>query len=634
MKCNKLSLLFCLLLFFHATCVLAREANPPYVELSDGKSPEIRNELSYYQETDVKLAPEKAVNFYRKGLFKSVEGSIFNQPYTSNKLWLGLGVKNLSKHSFTFYYEIANPHLHQLELFRSINGRLVSLGVSGDAFPFGYRPLKNKNFVYKLVLSPQEETILLLLVNSGGRPVTIPISILDQQEFDEENMDSYLLWGIVSGFILLTATLSFMLFLLLKDSLYLIYGFNNILLLTWILGRNGLGYQYIWSDYPEVMARIMFVSIELYTVVYLVFMQLFVNQNKTNSRFFVLTNWTKWILLFLILLVFLPYTKDNMRLLVVYQIITDLVNFLAIFLLIAGVVEKVKQKNSLAKLLLTSVLFSFIGVIMALLVRMDLLVANAFTLNAVYIGFISEIILLAVGLALRYRYQMEERNRFQQELRQSEVDKAVRVALATENERRRIAADMHDDLGASLSGLQLMSELSGRKENMTEVKKDIGRIHLSAKDLSLKVKDIVWTLDPKNDTLENLVLYIHRYGQQLFEDSGIQYSALVPDTLPHLIVEGSARRQLLLLIKEAFANIIKHAQATEAFCTFGLTEDLSIHIQDNGKGMLFQASHGNGIRNMQYRVEILNGQVEITAEKGTTVKFSIPITSLTTQKGY
>lgn len=634
MKCKRLRVLFYLFVFFLANDVLAQKTSPPYLEFSEGKFLKIRNELKYFQETDVKLSPGEALNLYKQGVFESVEGNIFNQPYTTKDVWLGLGVKNISRHPATLYYEVANPHLHQLELLRSANGKLISLGVTGDAFPFYKRAIKNKNFVYRIVLSPQEETTLLLRVNSGGRPVTIPISMLNQQEFDEEKMGSYLLWGIISGFILLITTISFILFLLLKDRLYLIYGLTNILLLIWIIGRNGLGYQYIWPAYPEVMARIIFISIELYMVVYLMFMQRFVNQNKKNSRFYVLTNWVKWSLLFLISLIFLPYPTNNLRILVIYQVLTDLVNLFAIFLLFAGLIEKIRQNNNLAKLLLISKLFSLFGAIMLLLVRMDFLYANAITLNAVYVGIILEMIFLAVGLAIRYRYQIEEKDKFQQELRLSEIDNAVRIALATENERIRIAADMHDDLGASLSGLQLMSELSGRKENITEVKKDIDKIHSSAKELSLKVKDIVWTLDPKNDTLENLVLYIHKYGQQFFEDSGILYKALLPPDFPPVIVEGSVRRQLLLLVKEAFTNIIKHSKASEVFCTFDFSENFTIQIQDNGQGLILQAPQGNGIRNMQNRMEKLNGQLTITTAKGTTVKFMLPINSLTTLKGY
>ena len=632
-NCKTLTALICLLFFVLINYAYAQTGSPRYLELSEGNVPEIRDELKYYQEADKVLSPEDLLNHFNKGLFESFEGSIFNLPYTMNNHWLGVEVKNISTKPATFYFKIANPHLHHLELFRSDNGKLVSLGVSGDKYPFNERKIKNRNFVYQLALSAQEETILLLKINTGGRPITIPIDFLSSQEYDEEKMGSYLFWGIVSGFILLTATLSFILFFLLRDRLYLIYSLSNILLLTWIVGRNGLGYQYIWPDYPEVMARIIFISAELNMVVYLYFMQLFVGQNKENSLFFTSTRWVMGILLFLVSLIFLPYPKEHLEVLLFYQALTDLINLIALFLLFAGIVEKVRQKNRLAKLLLFSTLFSFSGVVMLLLVRMDFLEANTITLNAVYVGFMLEMILLAVGLALRYRKQLEERDNLQKELQFSEIDKAARIALATENERIRIAADMHDDLGASLSGLQLMSELSGRKENMAEVKNDIYKIHQSAKELSMKMRDIVWTLNPKNDTLENLLLYIHKYGQQLFEESGISYKGILPGNLPDILVDGSARRQLLLLVKEAFNNVIKHAKASEVFCSFDFSENFMIHIRDNGQGIQLPPGQGNGIHNMQNRIQKLDGELRISTEKGTSITFILPISKLTTHIG-
>ncbi len=132
---NTLSLIFYLLLTFPVNVALAQKPPTPYLPIAENTSPDISNQLRYFKETDVKLTPGKAVDYYRKGLFKLVQSNIFNQPYTLNNLWLGLGVKNSSGQPLTFYYEIANPHLHQLELFKSDSGKLISLGASGDAVP-------------------------------------------------------------------------------------------------------------------------------------------------------------------------------------------------------------------------------------------------------------------------------------------------------------------------------------------------------------------------------------------------------------------------------------------------------------------------------------------------------------------
>ncbi len=102
------------------------------------------------------------------------------------------------------------------------------------------------------------------------------------------------------------------------------------------------------------------------------------------------------------------------------------------------------------------------------------------------------------------------------------------MAVAKERERKRIAADMHDDLGAALSGLKLMSELSARKNTLEELKNDTRNISKSAEELTFKMKEIVWTLDNESDNLENLLLYIQKYGTRFFTGTPIRFEMPLP----------------------------------------------------------------------------------------------------------
>jgi len=102
---NTIFLIFGLLFFFQGNGGLAQaqKVNISSIEISEEYLPQIKNELKYYQETGLRLTPDKAIDIYKKGQFKPVQGNIFNQPYTLHQLWLGLSVKNLFNKSIDLY---------------------------------------------------------------------------------------------------------------------------------------------------------------------------------------------------------------------------------------------------------------------------------------------------------------------------------------------------------------------------------------------------------------------------------------------------------------------------------------------------------------------------------------------------
>ncbi len=207
---------------------------------------------------------------------------------------------------------------------------------------------------------------------------------------------------------------------------------------------------------------------------------------------------------------------------------------------------------------------------------------------------------------------------------QSEVDK--RVAL--EQERQRIARDVHDDLGSGLSALSLQTAMAQYKSSPEELKKEIDRINSSARDLSGKIREVIWTVSANNDTLPNLISYLNRYAQELFENTDIDFSVNLPDDIPDKTIAGEHRRTTFLAFKEALNNVLKHADATEVAINFKTTSDtFIIYVDDNGKGFdpaLLNQSTGNGLLNMRTRMKEIGADCQFeTSKKGTTVTFTL-----------
>src|SRR5205823_1355509 len=136
---------------------------------------------------------------------------------------------------------------------------------------------------------------------------------------------------------------------------------------------------------------------------------------------------------------------------------------------------------------------------------------------------------------------------------------------ALEKERGRIAKDIHDDLGSSLTRITMLGERAEeglvRHEN---VEPHVRKIVASARHTVQSLDEIVWAVNPENDSLEGLVEYISHYADEFFEDTEVMCHLEIPVELPHVALAAETRHDLFLIVKEAFNNILKHAQASEA----------------------------------------------------------------------
>jgi len=202
--------------------------------------------------------------------------------------------------------------------------------------------------------------------------------------------------------------------------------------------------------------------------------------------------------------------------------------------------------------------------------------------------------------------------------------------LAVQMERQRISSEIHDDIGAGLSGIRLLSEMTSQKIQNIELRDEVNKIHSSISELSGKMREVIWSLNTDNDTLENLIYFLQRQTVQLFENSSIKVIVTMPhESIPEVSINGEKRRHILLIVKEALHNVIKHSHATWCQLTMNITNDiLIIIVADNGKGLEHNKGNewGNGMRNMNKRTNQVGGTVTIDGKTGTVLKFEIPIT--------
>ena len=201
----------------------------------------------------------------------------------------------------------------------------------------------------------------------------------------------------------------------------------------------------------------------------------------------------------------------------------------------------------------------------------------------------------------------------------------------SENERvrRTVAADFHDELGQKLTRISLFSEIiKSRLQNSSkEIIDYVDRIISASKELSSSTRDFIWTLDPVQDSLYDVAIYLKDFGDDLFDKTGVAFQMTgIQSHFESVKLPMEWRRHLILIFKEGMNNILKHAHCKNVTLSFNYKNGiLKINLMDNGSGFSENNhSNGKGLRNMQNRAESINGKIKIISNSGngTTLKFT------------
>lgn len=245
----------------------------------------------------------------------------------------------------------------------------------------------------------------------------------------------------------------------------------------------------------------------------------------------------------------------------------------------------------------------------------------AFTVRAAWwetLGF-RLVCALAAALALAALVSLVVRRRMRARIRRLEQEHAL------DRERARIARDMHDELGARITQVMLINEAAKQQPQP-----DFDQISEAIQSVSTTLDQIVWTTNPRNDTLEGLVDYLVEFAEEYLAPAGIELQMELPGDIPDRSVPSDKRHQVLLVVKEALTNIVKHAHARQVRLHIALQQgELRVVIQDNGSGFQTEdvSRTSNGLLNMRHRMESIGGQARIESQPGhgATITLTSPL---------
>jgi len=390
-----------------------------------------------------------------------------------------------------------------------------------------------------------------------------------------------------------------------------------------------------WNFVYEEYMDFMILSVGVYF--YLNFVRHFINTREDHKGLDKFLKIVEWVLIGLLTIFSIIYffTDEFTILFILENYITK--NFMFIIGVIFvwySIKKKDKLLNYLAAGNFSLLFFSILSLLILLGVKLN--PSNKvpiFNKGLFYyeIGVVLELMFFLSGLAYKNRRDLtervQERERFKLENERKEFEKQIAIVTTRQEERDRISADMHDELGSGMTAIRLMSEIVKTKMK-DQAFPELEKISNSSNDLLGKMNSIIWTMKSSNDSLESLVAYLRAHALEYFDSTPISCRVQVPDTIPIIEMSGEKRRNIFLSVKESLNNIMKHAQASEVTIQISVhPKKLVIQVADNGIGIDTEKLRrfGNGLSNMKRRMESINGDFNVENNGGSVITFTSPL---------
>jgi signal transduction histidine kinase len=208
----------------------------------------------------------------------------------------------------------------------------------------------------------------------------------------------------------------------------------------------------------------------------------------------------------------------------------------------------------------------------------------------------------------------------------------INSILSEQKLRNKIARDLHDDIGSTLSGIKLFSNMAQTKlaEERSEAAHIVERIGERSEKMIDAMSDIVWSINPVNDSVDNMLVRMKQYAAEMMEPKGINYQFNVDEKVKKTRLGLETKKDIYLIFKESVNNAVKYSECRSLRIDLKLSKkDFEMTITDDGKG--FDASKngtGNGLNNFKQRANDLGGETIVHSKpgEGTIIILKVPIT--------
>ena len=317
-------------------------------------------------------------------------------------------------------------------------------------------------------------------------------------------------------------------------------------------------------------------------------------------------------------LLFILFTFDRPVQTEIYTIV-----FALVFLLTVGfMVYMYRRGGTLIYYVISGSLFVATGHILGLIFsyleinrHLNLGVPDIFVFPQA--GIVLEVLCFTAGLSYKSRMTEKEKISSQEKLiEQLKANELLQNRM--QHIRNKIAQDLHDDIGSTLSSISILSDIALREDSGAQTRETMNEIKDSSMMLMERMDDIVWSISPRNDSLENLLIRVRHFATTLFEAKGVDYTIDIQKNINEVRLPMDYRQHIYLILKEAINNLVKYAVASQAFLEVSFDREyLTLSVRDNGRGFdLATPPMGNGLSGMRRRAAMMNARLSIRSAPG------------------
>ena len=536
-----------------------------------------------------------------------------NSGYTDAKMWYRVKVRNNSNKQWIFI--VFGTLIDEIELYEIKEDGRVKKRLSGDYKPHSTREIDSPVFGFYLDI-PQNQTQTMFLGIKSNDPIEFTLHLEDTAYFERASKREMYKWFFYFGMLFMMFMYNLLLYFSIKDDTYLYYVLYIASFGLFQFAIFGYGTQFIYGENIWITNRASSFFGGLSTIFIALFSYKFLNIRTFYPKL-------KWIYVYLVFCGIMIASVNIHKPTPTNNQIIALVSLINTFLMVFMGVLVFRKGFPPARYYMIAWGVLFLSIIIFLLNVAKVLPEN----NTIYLilpfGGIVEVMLLSFGLGNRIRtIEKGKINAEKETLKQLKENEEVRT---------RIARDLHDDLGSTLSSIRILSEFAQNEtiSHPEKVPNLLDKIKNSTQKLQENLQDIVWTTQTKDHHFEELLSRMRLFGGEILEAKNINYHFKIDKNLHQIQLSPNIQYDIFMIFKESIHNIVKYAKAENVEVNFGVKDNiLTLTVRDDGVGFdCREAKNGNGLKNMPHRAENIDGNVEIISKKGngTSIIFTMPV---------
>lgn len=591
------------------------------------------NKHLYYFNTPISRSLEDISKLLHTSSFKKLyPNHTINAKATKDFYWLTFTIKNQQHTDDVFYLQLHQPWLKLAKMYRRTDSGFVMIGQSGMKLNFGVRPYSHYDIVFPLALHNESSSTYLVFIDNRGYNLNILPTLKGDQIFSTEEKKEYTFLGIFTGVMFFSILINIFLYLSLKEKIHLLYAQYVLSMMYWMYCSISFDFQYLYPNLPSFAYISEYIASGLALITMANLITSFLQVTRENSRFKWAMDLLKYLfygLMLACLIINYWFGQDiALKVLFLRIFVAAVITLTILFYIIA--IEKILQRFMLAWLYVIGGAFLIFGIIKhcVYLLSGNLNSSMQSIPNDSQIGLAFEAIVIFMGIVYRYNLYKDEKEKLLLQLTLNQKETLQKIVAAQEDERKRIAQDIHDDVGSTLGTLMLHisnvpeNKIQNAQEAEAHYQKSIAIGRKAINDL----RSISHDLLPKDFSEKGIFYILKKWVDELNVISNIRFT---------LITEGNDKSidnifsiTIYRIINELINNTLKHSQASLATIQLLITHtEIMVMLEDNGIGVSTNTgTKGIGMKNIYSRTDFLNGKINIDdSPAGTSIIIEIPI---------